>query len=325
MISLNQFTIKKTATKDNTATFEIGPLPKGYGFTFGSYLRRVLLSSIPGAAITGMKIDGVQHEYSTLDGLTDDVLTLILSLKNVVVISKTLNPVTLEIDVKGKEGQVVEVKASDIQVSSEVEVINPDYVIAKLTSGKSRLKAQLTVERGVGYKLADSELRKEIGVLPTDASFSPVKLVKYSISPTRVGQETELDQLNITVQTSGAILPEEALNIASDILDQMTKHLLEMSTKMLKGDEIAIKLNEQQKVEDTKATSMIAQPTRNSLKISDMALSTRLTNALIKAGISDLNKLEGMTEEEIANIRGMGSKSYTELIDILKKHAIKLI
>lgn len=322
MVSLNQFSIKKTAENANTATFEVGPLPKGYGHTLAVYLRRILLSSIPGSAITAVKIDGVQHEYSTLAGVSDDILAVILSLKNVVLVSKNLEPVVLEIDVKGKDGEVVEVKAGDIQKTSEVEVINPDYVITKLTNAKSRFKAQITVKRGIGFAMGDETARKELGMLPVDANFSPVKLVNYTISQARVGQETELDQLNLIIETNGAVSAIEALHVAADTLHQLTTHLSQLTEQMLSGNEITVALNQKQKLAQTVSAQSVAKP---ELRVSDLNLSTRLTNALVKSGYDDLNKLEGLTEEELSNIRGMGSKSFTELLDILKKHSIKLV
>lgn len=322
MVSLNQFSIKKSSEKGNTATFEIGPLPKGYGHTLAVYLRRILLSSIPGSAITAVKIDGVQHEYSTLSGVSDDILAVILSLKNVVVVSKSLDPVVLEIDVKGKDGEVVEVKAGDIQQTAEVEIINPDYVITKLTNSKSRFRAQLTVKRGTGFAVGDEAARKELGMLPVDANFSPVKLVNYTITQARVGQETELDQLNLIVETNGAVTAVEALHVSSDILNQITTHLTKLTEQLLSGNEITVALNQKQKLAQTVNSQSVAKP---ELKVNDLNLSTRLTNALVKSGYDDLNKLEGLTEEELSNIRGMGSKSFTELLDILKKHSIKLV
>lgn len=324
MISLNQFIIKKVSEKDNVGLFEIGPLPTGYGHTLGNFIRRVLLSSIPGSAITSVKIDGVQHEYSTLAGLPDDILTLVLSIKNVVLVNKTLEPQTVEINVKGKDGAVVEVKAGDITGNSNVEVVNKDYVITSLTSSKAKFKAEIVVERGVGYKMGSDQTRKEAGNLPVDSNFSPVKLVNYDISPTRVGKETELDQLNLSIQTNGALSPVESLNIAVDILNQMTSHLVDLSAKMLNGDEIAVTLSKQQKVEDSKVAAT-SSTHKQELKVADMNLSTRLTNALLRSGYTDMRKMEGMTEDEVANIRGMGSKSLIELLDTLKKHSVKLI
>ncbi len=322
MVALNQFSIKKVEEKGNTATFAIAPLPKGYGHTLAVYLRRILLSSIPGSAITAVKIDGVQHEYSTLAGVSDDILAVILSLKNVVLVSKSLEPVVLDIDVKGKDGEVVEVKAGDIQTTSEVEIINPEYVITKLTNAKSRFKAQLTVKRGVGFATGDESARKELGMLPVDATFSPVSLVNYTITQTRVGQETELDQLNLVVETNGAVSAVEALHVSADILNQLTNHLADLTEQMLSGNEVTVALNQKQKLAQTVSSQSVSKP---ELRVNDLNLSTRLTNALVKSGYDDLNKLEGLTEEELSNIRGMGSKSFTELLDILKKHSIKLV
>lgn len=324
MISLNKFSIEKLSSKGNTAAFRVGPLPKGYGNTLGNSLRRVLLSSLPGAAVTSVKIDGVQHEYSTMEGVADDLLAIVLSLKNVVINLKTLEPQTLELTVQGKEGQVVEVKAGDFEKNSNVEIVNPEYVITRLSGSKAKFKAEVTIERGAGYRHADNSLRKEIGVLPVDSNFSPVKLVTFSVLPARVGQETELDQLEIEVTTNGSVTPVEALNIAGDLLNDLTVQFKSESESLLKGGEIAISLNEQQKLEDSKK-NLVSSTVRPNLKVADLNLSTRLTNALLKAGYTDLNMFDGMTEEEAANIRGMGSKSLTELFDVLKKHGVILI
>jgi len=325
MTSLNEFGVKKVLEKNNSVSFSVGPLPKGYGHTLGNFLRRILLSSIPGSAITAVKIEGVQHEYSTMAGAPDDVLAMLLSIKNVVVISKTLEPVTLKIDIKGKDGQVVEVKAGDIEKDSNIEIVNPEYVITRLTSGKARFNAEITVERGTGYSLPKEELRKEISVLPLDASFSPVKLVNYIVTSARVGKETDLDQLELTLETNGSIKAEEALHIAVDTINQMTIHLKDLTESLLTGGEIAVSLNEQQKKSMVKQNMEEESDTKLPIKVVDLNLSTRLTNSLLKSGYDDLRKLEGMTEEELSNIRGMGSKSFIELLEILKKHSIKLI
>jgi DNA-directed RNA polymerase subunit alpha len=321
MISLNQFVIKKTGEGENQATFEIGPLPKGFGHTLGNYLRRTLLSAIPGTSITSVKINGIQHEYSKMEGLSDDILAVILSLKNVVLNSKTLEPVTLDINVTGEEGKVKEVRAGDISPDSNIEIINPEYVITRLT-GKAKFVAQIVVERGIGYFYQNEDVRKELGMLPVDANFSPVKLVNYEITPARVGKETELDQLNLTIQTNGSITPIEALHIASDTLSQATNHLVEMTEQMLNGKEVSVTLSRQQRQREEAVATPVSQ---SPIRVVDLNLSTRLTNALLKSNYDDLRKLEGLTEEEVANIRGMGSKSFEELLAILKKYDIKLV
>ncbi len=326
MVALNEFNIKKIEEKDGSTKFIMGPLQKGYGHTLGNFLRRILLTSIPGSAITAVKIDGVQHEYSTLSGLPDDILAVLLSIKNVVVASKVLEPVTLKIEVKGKEGQVVEVKASDIEKNPKVDIVNPDYVITKLTSAKAKFNAEFTVERGVGYAHLKDELRKELTLLPLDASFSPVTLVNYVVTTARVGKETDLDQLELLVKTDGSVTPEEALNIATNTINLMTDHLLNLSTEMLKGDEVNVKLHKEELENSKKEEEAVeAVEDKQPIMVSDLNLSTRLTNALLKSGYDDLRKLENMTEEELSNIRGMGNKSFVELVEILKKYNVKII
>ncbi|BCX13493.1 MAG: DNA-directed RNA polymerase subunit alpha [Candidatus Dojkabacteria bacterium] len=319
MIDLKQFTINRTSETNDRGQFEIGPLPQGYGHTLGNILRRVLLTSIPGTAITAVKVNGVLHEYSTVDGVSDDVLALLLSVKNIVLVSKTHDTVVLKLKAKGSKDGVVEVKAGDIEKNSDVEIINPDYVITKLTGPDATLELELVVNRGVGYHLPDGEVRKEIGMLPLDANFSPVLNVSYEVVQTRVGQETELDQLNLNIVTNGAVTPIEALHVASDILNEMTSHLVEAASALLKGNEVSLVVG--------KASTNKQDKEKNStpLKVTDLDLSTRLVNALVRSGFDDLRKLEGMTEEEVANIRGMGEKSFRELIEVLKKHNINLI
>mgnify|MGYP001312300853 CR=1 FL=1 len=322
MVSLNQFSIKKIEKGENISTFEVGPLPKGFGNTLGTFIRRTLLSAIPGTAITAIKINGVEHEYSTIEGINDDILTIILSLKNVVLLSKSLDPVTLNINISGKDGKVVDVKAGDFEPNSDVEIINPDYVITKLTSSKAKFNASVTVERGIGYALPNESLRKELSMLPVDANFSPVRLVSYDITPARVGKETELDQLNLTVQTNGSVTPIEAFHIATDALNQVTGHLMNITDDMLSGKEVSVSLSKQQRqMEESVSINSAEAPVR----VSDLNLSTRLTNALLKSNYEDLRSLTGLTEEEVANIRGMGSKSFEELLETLKKYEIKLV
>ncbi len=321
MISLAEFRITQKEQTETKGEFEISPLPTGYGHTLGNMIRRVLETSIPGSAVTAVKIDGVQHEYSTLAGLSDDVLTVVLAFKNIIFISKVEEPVKLEIDVKGKDGQVVEVKASDIKANSDVEIINKDYVITKLTGSKTRFKAEITVERGVGYQLPDEAVRQEVGVLPVDAIFSPVKLVSYSVTQTRVGQQTDLDKVNITITTNGSIAPSDALGIAANLLQEMATNLSENANEMVTGNSLM-----SVPTVSTPSASQIGQnATDKKLLVSELNLSTRLTNALVRAGFDDLSKLEGFTEEEVANIRGMGEKSLVELFDALKKNGVNLI
>lgn len=325
MISLNEFVVKKISEKSNNVTFSVGPLPKGYGHTLGNFLRRILLTSIPGSAITSIKIDGVLHEYSTMAGVPDDVLAILLSMKNIVFKSKTLETVTLKMNISGKDDQVVNVTAADFAVDSNIEVINPEYVITKLNSAKAKFNAEITIARGLGYTLPQEEMRKEISVLPIDSAFSPIKLVNYIVTSARVGNETDLDQLELSIETNGSVTAEEALHIASDTINEMTTHLKALSESLLTDDRVAVELNDEQKKIVIKQNLEVEDDVKAPVKVADLNLSTRLTNSLLKSGYDDLRKLEGMTEEELSNIRGMGNKSFIELLEVLKKHNVKLI
>jgi DNA-directed RNA polymerase subunit alpha len=322
MISLSEFTVTKIKEEGNQAEFEITPLPTGFGNTLGNTLRRTLLASIPGSAITAVKIKGVQHEYSTLPGVSDDVLKVILSLKNVIILGKSEEPVELKLTKKGKKGSVVEVTAGDFEKNSDVEIINADYVITKLTDAVD-FELSVTVERNIGYQLPKESVREEVGLLPVDAIFSPVVNVSYEVIPTRVGQQTELDKLTLVVKTNGAITPSDAMNIASNILLELTQNLVNSTKDMISGR--ALTSLPTTDVDQYEEEVVVKSDNGKSLPISDLNLSTRLTNALLRSGFDDLRKLEGFTEEEVQNIRGMGEKSLVELIDVLKSNGINLI
>lgn len=202
-----------------------------------------------------------------------------------------------------------------------MKIINPDYVITKLTSDQS-IEITVKVERGFGYQQPKDSKRTDIDVLPVDVNYSPVTLVSYVVEPARVGKDTELDELVLNIKTNGALTPEEALKISLDMLYEGFAHLNTVSQTIVSPDSIAVKLNEESKdvLEISEATFKSGQV----MSIVDMNLSTRLTNALLRSGIDDLSKLNGMSEDEVANIRGLGSKSHLELLDIIKKYGINL-
>ncbi|RMD76729.1 DNA-directed RNA polymerase subunit alpha [Candidatus Dojkabacteria bacterium] len=322
MISLlKNSNIQKIKGQGNECEFSISPLPKGYGATLGTVLRRTLLSSIPGYGITSVKVNGVQHEYSVIEGLADDVLTILLSLKNIAFKVSVLEPVWLTLKKKGVKGKVVDVLASDFEKNSVVEIVNPDYVITKLTDDKE-LEISVKIERGYGYLQQKSSDRDEVESIPLDAYFCPVKLVNYNVNSVRVGKDTELDELVINIRTNGTISPEESLVIAIDTLSEGFSHLKSLSKELLvQNNSKALELNEKSKEETLKES---LTDIRKPLPVSEMNLSTRIANALVKAGIDDLNKLSGMSEEEVAQIKGLGSKSYQELLEIIRKNNIKL-
>lgn len=304
MISLDKFKVTLVEENEQHGVFEIGPLPKGYGYTLGNSIRRILLSSIPGAAVTAVQIDGVKHEYSTLEGVQDDVLSLVLKLKELALIVHSEDPQELKLSVKGKKGESLTIKASDFQVPSEVELINDELEVTTLTKDID-LNLTVTAERGVGYAYPDESKRKELGVIPIDSIFSPVKNVKLEVGRARFGQFTNLDQITLEINTDSTVKPSAALLNAVEIFDQMANKLVDL----LGGDS---ELNELPTEEDDEE-----EDEEDKILVSQLNLSTRLTNALLNAGISDLRDLNKRTREEVGSFRGMGKKSMTELEDIM--------
>lgn len=312
MLATNEFKILVLNESNNSATFRIDPLPKGYANTLGTMLRRILLSSIPGAGIAAVKIDGVQHEYTTIAGLQDDVLSIVLNLKQVAVKLQGDTPVTLNISKKGKKGEATVVTAADIEKNALVEIINPDQVITTLADDKAEFNAEITVAPGIGYAMPDETLREEVGVIPVDPVFTPVTLVAVDSKNTRVGHQTDLDALEIKINTNGTISPAEALARAAEIMHTMSSHFV---SSTIGGGEIKTAV---------KAPAASSQ-SEKVITFEDAELSTRLVNALQNAGYSNLNELEGLAEEELRNLKGMGEKSFDELLEVLKNNKINLI
>lgn len=305
MIALDKFKVKIVKDESDHGLIEIGPLPSGYGNTLGNTLRRILLSSVPGVAVTSVKIDGVKHEYTSMDKVQEDVIFILLKLKNLAVRKYSEDAVTLKLNVKGKKDGVTVVTANDFDVPSEVEIINKDLEITTLT-GEVELKLEVVVENGVGYAYADEEKRKEIGMIPVDSTFSPIKRVDVKISKARLGEFTNLDQINLEIFTNGTVTPAEALLKAGEIYDEMANRLLsQFGGDPVLAEEQIIKEDLEQVREEDK------------ILVSQLNLSTRLTNALLNSGISDLRGLVSLPREEVANFKGMGKKSMTELEEIM--------
>ena len=313
MIGLDKFKIVKESEDSYVGVFKIGPLPRGYGYTISNSIRRILLSSIPGASVTAIRLSGVKHEYSTLAGLQEDVISLILKLKDLSIKSYTDDKKVIKLSVKGKKGKVLEVKASDFELPSDIEIMNPELTIASLTNDIN-LDLELIIETGIGYAYPKEEVREEMGTIPMDSLFSPVKRVQIEISKTRVGQDTDLDQIDMTIITNGAIKPSEALLKSTEIYDGIANRLVDL----MGGDSELLKetstINKEAEVKEEKK-----------ILIGELNLSTRLSNALLNAGITNLNDLSKYKEEEIINFRGMGKKSLTELVELMAVHEIKFL
>jgi len=309
MFAIDKFKFTVEKEEDRYAKYSFGPLPMGYGMTIGNALRRILLSSIEGAAITSVQVTGVKHEYSTIDGVADDVLTIILRLKQLAVKCHTKEPQEIELKVKGKKV----VTAKDLKLTSEVEVIDPEFVITELTDSKAKLDMILTVEKGSGYLPSDEAKRGQVGIIPLDANFSPVKRVVQKVSKARVGEQTDLDQIDIEIHTNGVVTPRDALNESLKIYNTVTKRLL-----------VTISGVEEEEPEAEIVSKKEEKSQSSDLDIDKLNLSTRLTNSLLKAGYKNLTELEGMTTDAIMEIRGLGQRSAEELIEIMRSYKLNI-
>ena len=281
--------------------FVCEPLERGYGTTFGNSLRRILLSSLQGAAITAISIDGVLHEFSTIPGVRDDVTNIILNLKSLCLKMYSDEPKTIRLDVDGAK----EVTAADITVDSDIEILNPDLHIATLNEEGS-LHMEMTVERGRGYVPAEKNKRPDhvIGVIPIDSIFSPILRVNYSVVDTRVGNVTDYDKLTLEVWTDGSIRPEEAISKAAGILIMHLKLFQNMAG-----------LTEEEEEEEGTFLETPENDTAKVLEmtIEDLDLSVRSYNCLKRANINTVADLTEKTEEEMMKVRNLGRKSLEEV------------
>ncbi len=281
--------------------FVCEPLERGYGTTFGNSLRRILLSSLQGAAITAIRIDGVLHEFSTIPGVRDDVTNIILNLKSLCLKMYTDEPKTIRLDVDGAK----EVTAADITVDSDIEILNPELHIATLNDDGS-LHMEMTVERGRGYVPADKNKKVDhvIGVIPIDSIFSPILRVNYSVADTRVGNVTDYDKLTLEVWTDGSIRPEEALSKAAGILIMHLKLFQNMAGMEEEGETETETFLEPQENDTAKVLEMT---------IEDLDLSVRSYNCLKRANINTVADLTEKTEDEMIKVRNLGRKSLEEV------------
>ena len=299
--------IKTERISENHAIFTVGPLPPGYGTTVGNSFRRILLSSLPGASITGLKIDGVSHEYSTVKGVKDSVLDITLNLKLIRFKKSTIEPSTVTLNVT-KEGVV---KAKDIKCPSDVEVLNPEQYITTVEKG-CKFNAEIRVEKGVGYLPAAQRQKEgagEPGLVIIDGLFSPVKKVRYEVEATRVGQMTNLDKLSIEVMTDGSITPENAVKFASNIL-QSYFSLFNAENAMVEESYMSDfkKIAEKEQADEKNKP---AQEAYTPIEI--LGFSPRTLNALINGGIGSVEQLSKCTESKLTNLRGFGKKALGEV------------
>jgi DNA-directed RNA polymerase subunit alpha len=293
-----------TDHSDNSATFTIEPLHTGYGMTLGNSLRRVLLSSIAGAAVSGFRIEGVSHEFTTVAGIKEDVVAIMLNLKGIRFKVFSEEPQTLRLTKKGKG----EVTARDLQLNADVEVVNPDHVIATIDDDKTTFNMEVVIETGRGYRALDEQGsgRKVSDMIMLDTLFTPVTRVRYKVENTRVGQITDLDKLLLTVDTDGTISPREAFEEAAALLvNQYTA--LAGQTRVEAASPIAITSGINGLEEDGE------EPAELMTSVEDLNLSARTTNALVNNDIHTIKDLLSLSEAELRDLKGFGSKALDEV------------
>lgn len=291
--------------------FVVEPLERGYGTTLGNSLRRVLLSSLPGAAVTSIQIDGVLHEFSTIPGVVEDTTEIILNLKKLALKIHSDEQKTLEIDIDGG-ADGYEVLAGDIRADSDVEVLNPDLHIATLESG-AHLRIRMTANRGRGYVSADKNKSEDqpIGVIPIDSIYTPIERVNYQVENTRVGQVTNYDKLTLEVWSNGSLKPDEAVSLGAKILNDHIMLFVGL-TEEAKDTEIMV-----EKEEDKKEKVM-------EMTIEELDLSVRSYNCLKRAGINSVQELTQKSEEDMMKVRNLGRKSLEEVQEKLAELGLGL-
>jgi len=300
--------------------YEIDNLYPGYGHTLGNSLRRIILSSLPGAAITSLKIAGITHEFSTIAGIKEDVITIILNLKRTRFKLITDEPATASLKIKG----VKKVTAGDIQVSGQLEILNKDLPIAELTEKNSELEIQMTVERGLGF-LSREALRKEkteIGTIAMDAVFSPIRRVAYEVENMRVGDRTDFNRLRITIETDGSLSPREALENSITIMIHQLKAVVGFQETETKLPPALAALANVQGASAAAENKEVAEAMK--MKIESLDFSTRTQNALVDAGVRTLGGLARKKQQDLLGIEGMGEKGLQEIKRILGNYGIVL-
>lgn len=311
MFEVTKFNFKTIKNEGNVGVFEITPLIKGFGYSLGSALRRTLYSTAHGAAVTKVTIDGVSHQFTTIEGATDDVMHLLLKIKQIRIKKEITGPIELKLEATGPG----DVTASQIEKSAGIEIVNKDLVLTNLATKSNKIKLTLYIEDGFGYKEADEEQSTTRGVILLDANFSPIVNVSMSVEGARVGRDPNFDKLTLTIKTDGTIDPEVALRGAAKVLK-------EFFYKVETGKDYTPAEDESMETSDDDI------PMQPSLSIDEIALEelhlpTRTINALRKAGIKTLGDLVDKKEDELLKIRNLGEKSIREIYALLEKENLK--
>lgn len=291
--------------------FVVEPLERGYGITLGNSLRRIMLSSLPGAAVSQVKIEGVLHEFSSIPGVKEDVTEIIMNIKSLAIrnSSETNEPKTAYIEYEG-EGVV---RAADIQVDQDIEILNPELVIATLSGKDTKLYMELTITKGRGYVSSEKNKTEDlpIGVIAVDSIYTPVERVNVTIENTRVGQVTDFDKLTLDVHTNGTLVPDEAVSLAAKVLSEHLNLFIDLSENA-KTAEVMV-----EKEDDEKEKVL-------EMSIDELELSVRSYNCLKRAGINTVEELTNKTSEDMMKVRNLGRKSLEEVLAKLKELGLQL-
>ena len=292
--------------------FVVEPLERGYGITLGNFLRRIMLSSLPGAAVSQVKIEGVLHEFSSIPGVKEDVTEIIMNIKSLAIRnnSESNEPKIAYIEYEG-EGVV---RASDIQVDQDIEILNPNQIIATLNGGSdAKLYMELTITRGRGYVSADRNKHEDlpIGVIAVDSIYTPVERVNVTVENTRVGQITDFDKLTLDVYTNGTLVPDEAVSLAAKVLSEHLSLFIDLSENAKNAEVMS------EPIEDEKEKVL-------EMSIDELELSVRSYNCLKRAGINTVEELTNKTPEDMMKVRNLGRKSLEEVLAKLKELGLQL-
>ena len=305
-----------------SGTYEIDGLYPGYGHTLGNSLRRIILSSLPGAAVTKVKIRGVEHEFSAIDGVKEDVITILLALKKLRIRLDTEEPQTLTLTVKGAK----EVTAKDIKVPGQAEILNPDLHIATLTEKSSDLDIEITAEKGLGYVSKDvlQKDRVDIGSITLDAAFTPIRKANYEVENMRVGDRTDFNRLRISIETAGTITPREALEKSIGLMINQLKAVVGFKEEEAVAEKQEAG-NKEQGASEEKPVKMGEMDTElMKTRIDSFGLSSRTSKALTNANIRTLGGLARKKESDIMDVDGLGAKGMQEIKKLLAQHGITL-
>lgn len=300
------FSITTDSERSDYGRYSIEPLSQGYGQTLGNSLRRVLLTSLSGAAITSVKIEGVEHQFSTLPGLKEDIIEFLLNVKRIRISVPDNTQVTLTLSKKGPGT----IHAGDIETSAGVTIVNPDLILGTLSDKKSAIEMQLFAQRGYGYVTAEEAAVREIGVIPLDSLYSPIVRVNYRVEATRVGRMTNLDKLVMEIWTDGTIAPLEAFMSAAKILVSYFTQIYEPKAK---------KIEEPQEVMSDISDDVLK------MRVEELDIPTRIVNALSNGGIETVGQLMGTQRPELMKIKNLGVKSLSIVEDKLKEKGITLL